>query len=104
MAEQRSRTCPPFYLFVGDIVTPPAPPPPRTPPSAKASGSARHPPTRPRDETRWPLADFRLHLFQRIPERHTAGQIGDVGGEIFLAFFDHDSVARRVNPSARPAA
>ena len=22
------------------------------------------------------LADFRLHLFQRIPDRHTAGQIG----------------------------
>ena len=32
------------------------------------------------------LADFRLHLLQRIPDRHTAGQIGDVGGEIFSPF------------------
>ena len=45
------------------------------------------------------LADFRLHLFQRILNLDTAGQIGDVGGEIFLAFFDDDGVAHVVNPS-----
>jgi hypothetical protein len=38
------------------------------------------------------LADFGLHLFQRVADRHAAGQIGHVCRVIPLALLDRDSV------------